>query len=300
MSHTAPATHQPDPVQVHGSLLASQPAAAYRVLTVSAPGIPERFRPGQFLAIAVGGQHSAMLGRRAFSVHEAIHAREARPGAPEVGHDAVRIVVAVHGDGTAWLAGLRPDEPLDVVGPLGQPFTTPEPGVPCVLVGGGYGSAPLFSLADLLLERGHEVHFVLGAATADRVFGVERARRTATSTTVTTVDGSIGRGGVVTDALPELFGERPRAAVYACGPMPMLRAVTAVATDHGAATQVAVEESMACGIGVCMTCVLPVVGGDGVTRMTRSCIEGPVFAGDAVRWQDIGTVPADVWGGAGA
>ena len=84
--------------------------------------------------------------------------------------------------------------------------------------------------------------------------------------------------------------------VYACGPMPMLRAVHEIATAYGAHSQCAVEEAMACGIGVCMTCVLPVVGDDGQTRMVRSCVEGPVFRGDRVRWDDLGTVPADAVG----
>ena len=72
--------------------------------------------------------------------------------------------------------------------------------------------------------------------------------------------------------------------VYGCGPMGMLRSITAVAAAEGAVAQVAVEESMACGVGVCMTCVMPVRGNDGVTRMVRSCVEGPVFRGDRVRW----------------
>jgi dihydroorotate dehydrogenase electron transfer subunit len=84
--------------------------------------------------------------------------------------------------------------------------------------------------------------------------------------------------------------------VYACGPMAMLRAVSQVASSHGVTAQCAVEESMACGIGVCMTCVLPVVGDDGLTRMVRSCTDGPVFAGDRVRWDDVGTVPVGAVG----
>jgi len=72
--------------------------------------------------------------------------------------------------------------------------------------------------------------------------------------------------------------------------------VSELAGEHGLPVQVAVEESMACGIGVCMTCVLPVVGGDGLTRMVRSCVEGPVFLGDRVRWDEIGSVPADALG----
>jgi dihydroorotate dehydrogenase electron transfer subunit len=76
----------------------------------------------------------------------------------------------------------------------------------------------------------------------------------------------------------------------------MLQAVADQAAARGIASQVAVEESMACGIGVCMTCVLPVVGDDGRTRMVRSCVEGPVFAGDRVLWDDVGTVPPDTVG----
>jgi dihydroorotate dehydrogenase electron transfer subunit len=78
--------------------------------------------------------------------------------------------------------------------------------------------------------------------------------------------------------------------------MPMLRAVAEIAMARGIPSQVAVEEAMACGIGVCMTCVLPVRGDDGVTRMARSCVEGPVFMGEQLRWDALGTVPADCLG----
>jgi dihydroorotate dehydrogenase electron transfer subunit len=72
--------------------------------------------------------------------------------------------------------------------------------------------------------------------------------------------------------------------------MGMLAAVSAIAAERGVWSQTAVEESMACGIGVCMTCVLPVTGDDGITRMVRSCVEGPVFRGDRVRWDEVGAI----------
>jgi hypothetical protein len=81
--------------------------------------------------------------------------------------------------------------------------------------------------------------------------------------------------------------------------MPMLRQVTVLARRYDIPVQVAVEEAMACGTGVCMTCVLPVTGSDGVTRMTRSCVGGPVFRGEQVRWDDIGTIPFDAFGAPG-
>jgi dihydroorotate dehydrogenase electron transfer subunit len=76
----------------------------------------------------------------------------------------------------------------------------------------------------------------------------------------------------------------------------MLRAVAEIAIARGIPSQVAVEEAMACGIGVCMTCVLPVRGDDGVTRMARSCVEGPVFMGEQLRWDALGSVPSDCLG----
>ena len=102
--------------------------------------------------------------------------------------------------------------------------------------------------------------------------------------TVTTDDGSTGTKGWVSDVLPDVIRRAGAAVVYGCGPMAMLKSITDVAAAEGAVAQVAVEESMACGVGVCMTCVMPVTGTDGRTRMVRSCVEGPVFRGDRVRW----------------
>jgi dihydroorotate dehydrogenase electron transfer subunit len=275
------------PLQLAGRVLSNERVGAYRHLTLAAAGIAERTRPGHFAALAIGDRHSSMLLRRAFSIYRA------RTG---VHGGTVEVVLAAHGPGTHWLARLGEDDTVDVVGPLGRPFVLPEEPVPCVLVGGGYGSAPLFGLADRLRDRGCAVHLVLGAATEERLFGPLEAERSARSTTVTTVDGSVGIRGLVTDPLPDLLARTGSQAVYACGPMGMLAAVSRVAAEHGVRSQCAVEESMACGIGVCMTCVLPVVGDDGRTRLVRSCVEGPVFDGDRVRWDDVGTVPADTVG----
>ena len=240
------------------------------------------------MALAVGGATSANLLRRSFSIH--------RIGA----NGTVEIVVADAGPGTHWLTTRRAGDSVDVVGPVGRPFPLPDGPVSCTLVGGGYGSAPMFWLAEVLRERGCRVDIVLGAATEGRLFGVDQAQAVAETATVTTDDGSLGTAGRVTDVLPEVLARGGTGVVYACGPMAMLRAVTDVATAHGAVAQVAVEESMACGIGICMTCVMPVVGEDGVTRMVRSCVEGPVFRGDRVRWdswQDgVGRVPDDAVG----
>jgi dihydroorotate dehydrogenase electron transfer subunit len=277
------------PVQVRGTVLTVRQVDAYHALTVVAPGVAARFRPGQFVALAVGGPDGAMLLRRAFSIHDV---------RPDHG-GTVEIIFSANGPGTRWLARRRARDVLDVVGPLGRPFPVPRDRVSCLLVGGGYGSAPLFALAGKLRDRGCTVDFLLGAASGDRVFGALTARRTGRIATITTEDGSLGSRGVVTDMLGQLIHDGRTDVIYACGPMPMLRQVTLLARRYDLPVQVAVEEAMACGIGVCMTCVLPVVGNDGVTRMVRSCVDGPVFRGDQIRWDDVGTIPFDAVGAPG-
>ncbi len=283
-----PAATQPDqpargPIQVSGEVFSIKRVGDYHHLTIVADGIAERARPGSFVALSVGGETSGALLRRAFSIYRA------RPAGVYGG--TVEIVFADYGKGTRWLAERQPHDPLNVVGPLGRPFALPKEPVGCALVGGGYGSAPLFALAEKLRRRRCGVHMVLGAATESKLFGTLEAKRAAQSVTVTTVDGSVGIRGVVTDPLPQIISRNSVEVVYSCGPMPMLSAVTEVATDQGAWSQTAVEESMACGIGVCMTCVLPVRGDDNVTRMVRACVEGPVFAGDRVSWDEVGIFP---------
>ncbi|HET9658505.1 MAG TPA: dihydroorotate dehydrogenase electron transfer subunit [Kineosporiaceae bacterium] len=267
------------PVQVRTAKVVSvTPAGAYAHLVLDAPQIAERARPGQFVALAVGEEPTPTLLRRAFSLHRA-------------GDGRIEIVVAAHGVGSTWVTRRRPGDEVDVVGPLGRPFPAPRERARAVLVGGGYGAAPLPWFAEELLAAGGEVDVVVGAATEVRLFGVAESAKVvgADRVQVTTDDGSAGTRGLVTDALRSLLAAPadPPAEVYACGPMAMLRAVTAVAAEHGAVIWCAVEEAMACGIGVCMTCVLPIRGADGVTRMTRSCTEGPTFAGDTVRWDHV-------------
>ena len=211
----------------------------------------------------------------------------------------IQFVVAANGPGTQWLVQQAAGAKLDIVGPLGAPFRVPNDPVPVVLVGGGYGTAPLIPLAHKLIGLGCDVEIVIGAATASRLFGELVARRTVGHVTVTTDDGSAGTRGLVTGPLPELIKRSNAQVAYACGPMGMLRAVGEVARVHAIPAQVAVEESMACGIGVCMTCVLPVRGDDGESRFVRSCVDGPVFLADRVRWSDVGKLPDDLVGARG-
>jgi dihydroorotate dehydrogenase electron transfer subunit len=276
------------PVQVNGEVLSLRRIGAYNSMTVVAPGVAEVAKAGQFVTIAVGGPDTSMLMRRPFSIYQ-VRERGVYGG-------TVEFVFSIAGRGTRWLAERQPHEPIDIVGPLGKPFSLPKQPATCVLVGGGYGTAPLFPLADALRARGCRVDFVIGATREDRLFGALDAKRISATLSVTTDDGSVGLRGRVSDALPEVLAASKADVVYACGPMGMLRSVSAICEAAAIPCQIAVEELMACGIGVCMTCVLPVVGDDGETRMVRSCVEGPVFHGDRVRFDDIGSIPADAVG----
>lgn len=279
--------------QEPATVLSNEPAGVYRHLVLAASGVARDAEPGHFVACAVGD--SGLLLRRAFSLHRA----DAQDG-------TIEIVVYPQAPGTEWICGLRPGQTLDVVGPAGRPFATvgPDGGMdePCVLVGGGYGAAPLGWLADRLRHRGAPVTIVVGAADESRLFGQHLPDAGVLGGThVYTEDGSAGTRGRVTDRLAEIVAETGAGCVYACGPMGMLRAVHEVAAAAGIRSQLATEESMACGVGVCMTCVLPVVDDEGVTRMTRTCIDGPIFDGTRLRWDAIrpgggAGVPADCHG----
>lgn len=279
------------PVQEVGEIFDLTRLGEYLQFTVVAPGVARSYRPGQFVAVAVGGPNTSMLLRRSFALYGV------KPGDEYAG--TIQFVVAANGPGTEWLMRCRVGDRLDLVGPLGVPFPMPRESVPAVLVGGGYGTAPLLPLAEALLEQNGEVEMIIGAATASRLFGELQAKRLIGKVTVTTDDGSAGQRGWVTDPLPSAIERLGAEIVYACGPMGMLRAVGDVAQAHAIPAQVAVEEAMACGIGVCMTCVLPVRGQDGVSRFVRSCVEGPVFDAGRVRWADVGTLPADLFGADG-
>jgi dihydroorotate dehydrogenase electron transfer subunit len=183
-----------------------------------------------------------------------------------------------------------------MVAPLGTHFGIPTEPVRALLVGGGYGSAPLFGLAELLKSRGCRVDMVLGASTANKIYAPLEGKRAVSSLTITTDDGSTGIQGQITDVLPSLIEENEIEIVYSCGPMGMLEAITRVSERYGILHQAAVEESMACGIGVCMTCVIPVRDENGVPRMLRSCIDGPVMDGSKVVWDSKRKIPEGTFG----
>lgn len=262
------------PVRAMCEVIRRTRSGAYWSVTVTSSEIATRARPGQFVEVAVGARDTLL--RRPFSI-----ARVTRQGAQA---GTVEFVFDAHGPGTRWLADVQERQTLDLVGPLGNPFPVPNRPVSCLLVGGGYGVAPLFFLGEELQKLGCRVDMIVGAADQDRIHDAITAKRMTASVTFTTEDGSMGVEGRVTDVMDDVIASGNTDVVYACGPNAMLAAVTAVARRHELPCQVAVEEHMACGVGVCWTCVMPIRGRDGHVRNRRACIDGPVFSGRTIDW----------------
>jgi len=274
--------------QVLAELVSNKKVGAYHHMVFSVGEIANAAKPGNFVAIAVGGESSQLVLRRAFAIYRTFD-RGASGGLLE-------IVVAPHGAGSIWLTNQVAGSKIDLIAPLGTAFGIPTEPVRALLVGGGYGSAPLFGLSEVLKNRGCRVDMVLGASTAMKIYAPLDGKRSVSSLTITTEDGSTGTPGKVTDVLAEIIEESKVDIIYSCGPMGMLEAINKIAVELNVVHQCSIEESMACGIGICMTCVLPIKGEDGVIRMLRSCIDGPVVDGESVIWDSKRTIPEGTWG----
>ena len=274
--------------QVIAEIVSNKKVGAYHHMVFAVGDIANAAKPGNFVAISVGGESSQLVLRRAFAIYRTFD-RGASGGLLE-------IVVAPHGAGSTWLANQQPGVKIDLIAPLGTAFGIPTEPVRALLVGGGYGSAPLFGLSDVLKNRGCRVDMVIGASTAMRIYAPLDGKRSVSSLTITTEDGSTGKTGKVTDVLREIITSNEIDIVYSCGPMGMLEAIDNITEEFNLMHQCSIEESMACGIGVCMTCVLPIKGEDGQIRMLRSCIDGPVVAGESVIWSAKRTIPEGTWG----
>jgi dihydroorotate dehydrogenase electron transfer subunit len=278
----------PRAVQVQAEVISNKRIGAYHHMVFAVDDMATNARPGNFVAISVGGESSSLVLRRAFAIYRSTD----RGGAGGV----IELVIAPHGQGSKWLASREIHDTVDIVGPLGTSFGIPTEPVRAILVGGGYGSAPLFGLAEILKMRGCRVDMVLGASTAGKIYAPLDGKRSVSSMTITTDDGSAGLHGRVSDALPDIIEENQSEIIYSCGPMAMLEAIQEIADKYELVHQASVEESMACGIGVCMTCVVPLRGEDGIVRMSRTCIDGPVMDGANVIWDSKRKIPEGTWG----
>jgi len=261
---------------IQAVLVSNRRIGVYHQLVLEIGELVKYVKPGNFIAISVGGETSKMVLRRAFAISR-INDR-----------GTIELIISPQGGGSKWLCAQAEGAAIDVITPLGTSFGIPTEPVTALLVGGGYGSAPLFGLAEVLKSRGCRVVMALGASTAAKIYAPLEGKRAATLLKIYTEDGSAGEQGRVTDALSNLISEYDVRVIYSCGPMPMLEALSEIAINHDIAHQCAVEESMACGVGICMTCVMPVKTSTGEVKNLRSCIDGPVMDGEFVQWQLVG------------
>jgi dihydroorotate dehydrogenase electron transfer subunit len=230
-------------------------------LVVAVPGWPGH-RPGQFamLSLDPGGRHLDPLLPRPMAVYRG-------------SSQGLEFRFKVVGRGTRILSELRPDSEIGIVGPLGRGF--PEPSGRPLLVGGGTGIASLYELA---AACGSEARVLLGGRTASDILGLDDFRALAAPLEVTTDDGSAGRRGLVTDVLEPKPGDE----VFACGPTPMMRRAFEIARAAGTRCWVSLENTMACGFGICLGCGVPADG-----RYRYVCTDGPVFDAALLDWEGL-------------
>ena len=211
-------------------------------------------RAGQFVNISLEG----MYLRRPISVCD-------------VEGDTLTIIYKVVGKGTSYLSTLTEGE-LDILTGLGNGYDLSLSGDSPLLIGGGVGVPPMYNLAKRLILEGKNVSVILGFNTASEVFYREEFEKLGARVYVTTVDGSEGIRGFVTDAMRDL----EYTYFYACGPEPMLKAVHKASTTSG---QLSFEERMGCGFGACMGCTCKTL-----TGYKRICKEGPVMLKEEILW----------------
>ena len=213
--------------------------------------------PGQFLNIRIEGYFL----RRPISLCD-------------ISEEELTIIYKVIGKGTEVMSGMSAGKELDILTGLGNGYDLTITGEEPLLVGGGAGVPPMYLLARRLLAQGKKIRVILGFNTADEIFYEEAFKALGCEVSVTTVDGSYGVKGFVTDALPESFSH-----VCACGPLPMLKALYKATGDVPG--QFSFEERMGCGFGACVGCTCRTI-----TGYKRICKDGPVMKKEEILWEN--------------
>jgi dihydroorotate dehydrogenase electron transfer subunit len=191
------------------------------------------------------------------------------------------------GPSTSLLFEAQPGQAIACLGPLGRPFTPVDPPAGAWMVAGGVGLAPFAMLAESLKKRQVPTKLFYGARSAGELFYLDFFRNLDVELVLTTEDGSAGeKGRIVAPLERHLAQDHGNAAVmvYACGPEGMLAACAKTAARYGRPCQVSVERVMGCGMGGCYSCVIPLRDQDGISHHVRSCLAGPVLAGDQIVW----------------
>jgi dihydroorotate dehydrogenase electron transfer subunit len=250
------------------------------LLELRAPVIAENARPGNFVQLKID-LPSGILWRRPFSILD-------------IQENRISILYKILGKGTRALSTFESGREMSVIGPLGNHFQFPAKGRIVMLAGGGIGIPPLYFLLKRLMASGYDprkIHFFNGAYDAGCLVYIEQCAEPGINVYAVTEDGSLGIKGLITDGMRQYLGSKADTAesddivIYACGPMPMMRAVAGLADEYGINCQLALEALMPCGFGVCMGCAVKVRDDNGGSVIRRVCREGPVFDARDIIWE---------------
>jgi len=257
-------------------------------LRARAPEIARRILPGQFVMVRLEGRDDPLLARP-LALYDTV--------CDESGQvNSIDLVYLVVGKLTARLAELRPGATITLWGPLGNGFASALSGAHLVMVAGGIGQTPFVALAAEQLglrtygdpprhaAQASKVTLCYGARSSRYLAGVDDFQRLGVDVHVATDDGSQGHHGYVTDLVPPLLAASPGCKVVCCGPEPMMAKVAAIAAAAKVACDVSLETPMACGIGICFSCVAKVRQPDGSWDYRRTCVDGPVFDAQQIVW----------------
>jgi dihydroorotate dehydrogenase electron transfer subunit len=271
-------------------------SSRYYRMRILCPPLARRARPGQFVMARVTQLFDPLL-RRPLSIHRVCHrSGGSRGGVPP---SCIEIIYKVVGRGTQILSRTREGEEMDLLGPLGNGFSIDLRRSPILMVAGGIGIAPLFSLAQVISSgSGHHLSkssltIFIGGKTSEDILCVRELRKMGAKVAVSTEDGSTGSKGMVTDLLGSFFKdvlphETRNAQLYSCGPLPMLRVVSELARLRSIPCQISLESRMACGVGACLGCCVLTTQGNKKDFYQRVCREGPVFDSATMQWNEGG------------
>jgi dihydroorotate dehydrogenase electron transfer subunit len=256
------------------------------VIRLQAPALARAIRPGQFLMLRLQQGSDPLLGRP-FALYDTVLDTAGQPV-------AVDVVYLVVGKLTGLLAHLRPGDAVDIWGPLGNGFPDLSGATHVGLVAGGIGQTPFLAyVRDLLGTHGYggrparqqcqRVSLYYGVRSADLAAGVDDFRSAGACVHLATDDGSLGHHGFVTELLQRQLDHDAPEHLVGCGPEPMLHALATVAAGRGLPCHVSLETPMACGVGICFSCVTRIRTAEG-WDYRRVCVEGPVFDAAGVAW----------------
>jgi dihydroorotate dehydrogenase electron transfer subunit len=224
-------------------------------------------KPGNFFMLSVGSGLDPLL-KRPLSIHRLVNG-------------GFQHLYRLVGKGTDMLSKRRPGDTLEILGPLGNSFPVPKANDKMILVAGGLGIAPVFSIAEKYSKRKPLLFY--GAKTINEVLCINELKSIGIDPVLSSDDGTVGKKGNIVNVLKKYLvkqsSSNTRCVIYACGPGPMLKSISALSEKHNVSSYIALEQTMACGLGTCLGCVVSTTAG-----YKRVCREGPVFPAEEIVW----------------